>query len=74
MDNTAITHIAEKIGTYAVSILPYQDCCVLFSPEHPILHGTLAEAQRLYRQLDLGSLLLECTRVPDAGKGYDSSQ
>jgi thiamine biosynthesis protein ThiI len=60
MDKEAITRIAERIGTYPVSILPYQDCCVLFSPQHPILHGSLAEAQRLYRRLDLDGILREC--------------
>jgi thiamine biosynthesis protein ThiI len=62
MDKEAITRIAEKIGTYPVSILPYQDCCVLFSPEHPVLRGNPAEAQRLYRQLELDSLLFECIK------------
>jgi thiamine biosynthesis protein ThiI len=27
---------ARKIGTYETSILPYDDCCVLFSPPHPL--------------------------------------
>jgi thiamine biosynthesis protein ThiI len=60
MDKEAITRIAEKIGTYPVSILPYQDCCVLFSPQHPILRGNPAEAQQLYRQLELDDILFEC--------------
>jgi thiamine biosynthesis protein ThiI len=53
MDKEAITRIAGKIGTYPISILPYQDCCVLFSPEHPILRGNLNEARQLYRELEL---------------------
>jgi thiamine biosynthesis protein ThiI len=66
MDKEAITRIAEKIGTYLVSILPYQDCCVLFSPQHPILRGNPAEAQQIYRQLELDSILRKC--VEDSRK------
>jgi thiamine biosynthesis protein ThiI len=63
MDKEAITRIAEKIGTYPVSILPYQDCCVLFSPEHPILYGSPDEALRRYRRLELDALLGECMKT-----------
>ena len=27
--------IAKKIGTYETSILPYEDCCTVFTPKHP---------------------------------------
>jgi thiamine biosynthesis protein ThiI len=63
MDKEAITRIAERIGTYPVSVLPYQDCCVLFSAKHPILHGKPDEALRLYWGLELDSLLLECVEA-----------
>ncbi|MDR0623433.1 MAG: tRNA 4-thiouridine(8) synthase ThiI [Treponema sp.] len=36
MDKDSIIRKAEAIGTYETSILPYEDCCVLFSPPHPI--------------------------------------
>ena len=35
MDKLEITEIAEKIGTYETSILPYEDCCTVFTPRHP---------------------------------------
>jgi thiamine biosynthesis protein ThiI len=44
MDKEAITRIAEEIGTYKTSILPYEDCCTLFSPKHPVLRGDVKEA------------------------------
>ncbi|NTU89387.1 MAG: tRNA 4-thiouridine(8) synthase ThiI, partial [Actinobacteria bacterium] len=34
-EDTILT--ARAIGTYETSILPYEDCCVLFSPRHPLL-------------------------------------
>jgi thiamine biosynthesis protein ThiI len=34
-DKTEIMDYAEKIGTYETSILPYEDCCTIFTPKHP---------------------------------------
>ncbi|MDR2404058.1 MAG: tRNA 4-thiouridine(8) synthase ThiI [Spirochaetaceae bacterium] len=57
MDKDRIIHLGEAIGTYRTSILPYEDCCVLFSPPHPVLRGDPAEAGRLYESLALGDLI-----------------
>ena len=50
---------AERIGTYEVSIEPYEDCCVLFSPPHPVLHGDIDQARALYETLELQPLINE---------------
>jgi thiamine biosynthesis protein ThiI len=57
MDKEQIIRIAESIGTYKTSILPYQDCCVLFSPPHPVLRGNPKEAAELYAALEIDSLI-----------------
>jgi thiamine biosynthesis protein ThiI len=57
MDKESIIRKAETIGTYGTSILPYEDCCVLFSPPHPILRGDPEEAARLYEALELDPLI-----------------
>jgi thiamine biosynthesis protein ThiI len=57
MDKESIIKKAQAIGTYETSILPYEDCCVLFSPPHPILRGTPEEAGRLYETLELEALI-----------------
>jgi thiamine biosynthesis protein ThiI len=62
MDKSAIIRKAEEIGSYEISILPYQDCCALFSPAHPILRGDVAEANRLYESLDLTELIAQAVR------------
>ncbi|MDR2102887.1 MAG: tRNA 4-thiouridine(8) synthase ThiI [Treponema sp.] len=59
MDKDQIIKTARNIGTYTTSILPYEDCCVLFSPPHPILRGNPAEAGALYEQLQLSGLIEE---------------
>jgi thiamine biosynthesis protein ThiI len=63
MDKDDIIRLAEKIGTYETSILPYQDCCILFSPPHPVLKGNPVEAGTLYDALDTGPLLEEALRT-----------
>jgi thiamine biosynthesis protein ThiI len=59
LDKEEITKVSRAIGAYETSILPYEDCCVLFSPPHPVLRANPAEAARLYEALDLGPLLEE---------------
>ena len=61
----SIIREAEKIGTYKVSIQPYEDCCTLFSPPHPVLHGAPAEASVLYENLELEHL------IEEALQGYE---
>jgi thiamine biosynthesis protein ThiI len=59
MDKERIVGIGKKIGTYETSILPYEDCCVLFSPPHPILRGNADEAKQQYAALELSALIEE---------------
>ena len=37
-DKLEIIEMAKKINTYATSILPYEDCCTIFVPEHPVIN------------------------------------
>jgi thiamine biosynthesis protein ThiI len=63
IDKEDIIRKAEAIGTYTTSILPYEDCCVIFSPPHPVLRGNTEEAEELYKKLDLSGLIddaLQC--------------
>ena len=61
-DKDAITRKAEQIGTYQISIEPHEDCCVLFSPPHPVLRGNVPEAIQLYKSLELEPLIEEALR------------
>jgi thiamine biosynthesis protein ThiI len=63
MDKEDIIRKAESIGAYAISILPYDDCCVIFSPPHPVLRGNPQEAGELYDKLDLAGLIEEALRT-----------
>ena len=58
-DKEEIVEIAKEIGTYETSILPYEDCCVLFSPRHPVLRSTVEEAKKIYESLEVDELVKE---------------
>lgn len=59
MDKEEIVDTAKQIGTYETSILPYEDCCVLFSPKHPVLRANKEDAWELYNKMDIDSLIQE---------------
>jgi thiamine biosynthesis protein ThiI len=52
--------IARRIGTYETSIEPYDDCCSLFTPEHPETRARLADVLALEAKLDLAALVDDC--------------
>ena len=59
MDKEEIIKDAYFIDTYDTSILPYEDCCVLFSPRHPVLRGTVEQAEEIYKSLEVDDLINE---------------
>ena len=59
MDKEEIVETAKEIGTYETSILPYEDCCVLFSPRHPVLRARVEEAKEIYESLQVEDLIKE---------------
>ncbi len=59
LDKLEIMEIARKIGTYETSILPYEDCCTIFVPRHPIIHPVLEECFQIEKKLSYESLLEE---------------
>ncbi len=56
-DKEDIISVAKDIGTYETSILPYEDCCILFSPKHPVLHADLQDAQEIFERMEIDQLL-----------------
>jgi len=57
LDKEEIIDTTKEIGTYETSILPYEDCCVLFSPKHPILRCSVEEANSVYKTLEVDDLI-----------------
>lgn len=59
-DKTEIVELARKIGTYEISIQPYEDCCTLFVPRHPATKPRLEKVERAEENLDVEGLMQEC--------------
>ncbi len=59
MDKEEIITIARKIGTMETSILPYEDCCTVFTPRHPKTRPVLAEIERVEELLAVEDLVNE---------------
>lgn len=57
LDKDEIVTIARKIDTFETSILPYEDCCTVFTPKHPKTRPTLEEVQRAEAKLDCEALM-----------------
>ncbi len=57
MDKEEIVTIARKIGTMETSILPYEDCCTVFTPKHPKTKPTLGQLMNAEKALDREALI-----------------
>ena len=56
-DKTQIIDVAREIGTYEISIEPYDDCCSIFAPEHPNTKPSLEMIRKDEKKLDLEMLI-----------------
>jgi len=65
-DKSEIIERAEKIGTYELSIQPYDDCCSLFVPRHPATRARLIDVQRAEAGVDVGAMADELAARAEA--------
>ena len=59
MDKNDIVKIARKLGTFETSILPYEDCCTVFTPRHPRTKPKLEDVLKAESVLDVNALVEE---------------
>ncbi|TDT60941.1 tRNA uracil 4-sulfurtransferase ThiI [Fonticella tunisiensis] len=59
MDKVDIMDISRQIGTYDISILPYEDCCTIFVPKHPKTKPRLNDIEASEQALDKEGLIKE---------------
>ena len=57
MDKEEIVQIARKINTFETSILPYEDCCTVFTPRHPRLRPLPGEVEAAEAKLDIEAMV-----------------
>ena len=59
MDKTEVISYARRIETFDTSILPYEDCCTVFTPRHPCTHPKLRKVREAEAGLDVEPLVAE---------------
>ena len=57
MDKVEIIRMSREIGTFDTSILPYEDCCTVFTPRHPCTRPNLEDVRAAESALDVGALV-----------------
>ena len=62
LDKLEIIEISKSINTYETSILPYEDCCTIFVPKHPIINPSLEIAQEYENLINYEELIDECIK------------
>ena len=56
-DKLEIINLSKEIGTYETSILPYEDCCTIFTPKNPVIKPTIERANKLESHFEFTSLV-----------------
>ena len=59
LDKLEIIDVARKIGTYETSILPFEDCCTIFVPKHPVINPKLEDSILMENKFDYNSMIEE---------------
>jgi len=68
-DKEEIIRLARRIGTFETSILPYEDCCTVFTPRHPELRPSVEKAREAEAALDVEALVEEAVMGTEYEKG-----
>jgi thiamine biosynthesis protein ThiI len=61
-DKLEIIDIAKKIDTYETSILPFEDCCTIFVPDHPVINPTFENAREYEKAFDFEDLIYKAIK------------
>ncbi len=57
MDKSEIVELSRRIDTFDISVLPYEDCCTVFTPRHPKTRPLLSEVEAAQSTFDFGPLI-----------------
>ncbi|MBQ9318196.1 MAG: tRNA 4-thiouridine(8) synthase ThiI [Bacilli bacterium] len=72
MDKLEIIDISKSIDTYNTSILPYEDCCTIFLPKHPVINPELEKCFMYESRFDYESLIDECIKNIETIKNFQN--
>lgn len=77
LDKLEIIEISKKIDTYETSILPYEDCCTIFLPKHPVINPRLDKCLEYEESFDYNTLIdgainnMETIKIVKQNKKFD---
>ena len=60
MDKVEIINLSKKIGTYDTSILPYEDCCTIFTPKNPVTKPRIDKCEKYEAKWDYEEMVQQC--------------
>lgn len=60
MDKLEIIDVAKRIDTYETSILPYEDCCTIFTPKNPVTHPKMDKCEYYESRFDFEKMVDDC--------------
>ena len=60
MDKVEIIDLSKKIGTYETSILPYEDCCTIFTPKNPVTKPRVDKCEKYEAKWDFDKMVQDC--------------
>ena len=63
LDKLEIMEIARKLGTYEISILPFEDCCTVFVPKHPVINPTIETSVEEENKFDYMTMIDEAVKT-----------
>ena len=62
LDKKEIIDMAYKLGTFEISIEPYEDCCTVFTPRHPKTRPALKDVEKAQAMFDFEPLIEEAVQ------------
>ena len=62
LDKLEIIDIAKKIDTYETSILPYEDCCTVFVPKHPVINPNMYTCEELEKKFNFEEMISDAVK------------
>lgn len=64
-DKLEIIEISKKIKTFDTSILPYEDCCTIFVPDHPVINPEIAKCEEYEQLIPYENLIYQAIRTKE---------
>lgn len=74
MDKLEIIDLAKKIGSYETSILPFEDCCTIFLPKHPVINPSLDKCIEMEERFDYDDLIDKCVNNVLTIKNFEENE